>query len=781
MPTDTRDDRKRRYTRGGDTHTTAMERFKVAESAYHEQAQRELDDLKFAARKNQWRDDELNARKAFTAGGGSMGSIDIAARPVLVIDKLRQPIQQLENQQRQANLAVDVHPESLNANQQTADALQGLYRHIQVTSRADQIARFWAYSRALKCGRGVYRVEKVYCDPNPKADDPARFDQEIRISRILNQAGVLLDPFAQEPDWSDGEWAFVKSWIPRKRYQRLHKDSELSSDEADFALIGADAPGWLRTTGNEEQDAVLEVEYWRVEYGEEETITGGDDDEQERTVRTRRVFCCKMNAKETYDEVEWDTDDIPLVPVVANEENIEGDRIWEGLVAPAKDSQRTYNMMTSAFVETIALAPRSPWLATVEQIGPYRAWWMQSNVRNFPFLPYKAVSEAGQPLPPPQRMFGEPPIQALAAGIHQFDANINATTGFFDPSRGNLSAGERSGVALKALQQQSETGNSGYLDNLAQISMTRESQIVLKLIPKVYDRPGRVVTLLGLDNKRSQVMLNTPFVAGPNGQPQQVPLGPTGVPQPPPNVAPEDVRMISLEEGVYGSVVTIGKAHATAAQEGTEAMGALLQAEPQLLQYIGDLYFKHQDWPGAQEIAERFKKLLPPQLQDQAGQPNAQQLQQENAQLKAQMQQLQPFADQNQAKLQQAQLDAQAKLQAAQIDAQTKQQIAAAQEETKRALAAMQVEIERMRAFANSQVAAGKAQADIQRTVISEAAETHRQTQDHLHEAAIGAADLQGETDLSHTAHRHDLESATVSHEQARQLQREAPKPKGVK
>jgi len=730
----------RTLRRGGDVHQLALDRFRLASDAYSNQAKRELDDLKFAARIGQWRPDELEARQALRAGGVTLG-----ARPTLTVDKLRQPIQQLENQQRQANLAVDVHPAGARANLQTAQVLQGIYRHIQVESRADQIARFWAYSRALKCGRGCYRVEKVYAHRTPDPTDPARFDQDIRISRILNQAGVLLDPYAQEPDWCDMEWAFVKAWVPRDRYGVDHPDSELASDDADFSLIGAQAPGWVRFGDNGRCDAILEVEYWRCEYGDPETLTSGEDVEepgyQTRDIRDRKVYCCKLNAKEIYDEIEWDGIYIPLIPVVANEENLDGERIWEGLVAPAKDSQRAYNALTSAFIETVALAPKSPWLATTEQIGPFKTWWDQSNLRNFPYLPYKAQSEGGNLLPPPTRVFGEPPIQAIAMGIREMDANLNATTGFFDPSRGNLSRGERSGVALKALQAQTETGNSGYLDNLAQISMTYEAKVVLDLIPKVYDRPGRLVPLLGLDNQRSSVVVNAPSVPGPNGQPIALPQGPQG-PLLPPGAALEDVSQINLAEGVYTSAVTIGKTQATAATEASEAMGALLQAEPQLLQLIGDLYFKYQDWPGAQEISERLKKMLPPPLQDPAQQQQSTaMLQQQNAQLQQQLQQLGPLADQNQAKLQQAQLDAQAKLQAAQLDAQTKQQIAAAQEETKRLIAQLQLEMTRLKAMADTNIAAGKAQADLAQTVYSEAADTRRQAHQHLHDAALGAAE----------------------------------------
>src|SRR5262245_54158662 len=221
-------------------HRTAMERFRLAEAAYREQSERELKDIKFAARIGQW----TEAERANRAGQNSTSGL-LNARPCLTIDKLRQPIQQLENQQRSANLAVNVHPKGGGANKKTAEILQGLYRNIQVESRADQIARFWAYSRALKAGRGFYRIEKVYAHEQPE-DETSAFDQELRISRILNQAGVLLDPFAQEPDWCDGEWAFVKAWVPATRYAREHERSELANCDDDvFTTIGTTCPGWI--------------------------------------------------------------------------------------------------------------------------------------------------------------------------------------------------------------------------------------------------------------------------------------------------------------------------------------------------------------------------------------------------------------------------------------------------------------------------------------------------------------------------------------------------------
>ena len=40
----------------------------------------------------------------------------------------------------------------------------------------------------------------------------------------------------------------------------------------------------------------------------------------------------------------------------------------------------------------------------------------------------------------------------------------------------------------------------------------------------------------------------------------------------------------------------------------------ILQSNPQLWSVAGDLFIKNMDWPGAQEMAERFKKILDPKV-----------------------------------------------------------------------------------------------------------------------------------------------------------------------
>jgi uncharacterized protein involved in exopolysaccharide biosynthesis len=54
----------------------------------------------------------------------------------------------------------------------------------------------------------------------------------------------------------------------------------------------------------------------------------------------------------------------------------------------------------------------------------------------------------------------------------------------------------------------------------------------------------------------------------------------------------------------------------TKRQEALDAMSMLLQSNPQLWAVAGDLFIKNMDWPGAQEMAKRFAKIIDPKVMD---------------------------------------------------------------------------------------------------------------------------------------------------------------------
>ena len=67
----------------------------------------------------------------------------------------------------------------------------------------------------------------------------------------------------------------------------------------------------------------------------------------------------------------------------------------------------------------------------------------------------------------------------------------------------------------------------------------------------------------------------------------------------------------------YDVVCAAGRLTRLSDRKPLQSMQAILQAAPQLMQVAGDLLVKNLDWPGADELAERLKKTIPPELQDE--------------------------------------------------------------------------------------------------------------------------------------------------------------------
>lgn len=603
--------------------TQAVERLRLAAEADKKQRDREKEDLAFQVPELQW-----SAAAKADRMGSIVNGIPLQARPMLSIPKLDQPIQLVLNQEKSAHLGVQVHALSEDANDDTAEVFQGLYRCIERDSRAN-LARSWAFERGVKAGRGAYRI---LTEPAPGYSETG--DQNIVIKRILYQDAVYFDPFAIEPDWSDGEWAFVTEWVQIAKYKRLYPKSELGSyDETELNDLKGDSPDWINDATGEAR-AVLVAEYFCVE-GE------GDD---------RKVVWRKMNGVEVLKTQDWMGKYIPIIPVIGRELiPFDGERRWTGIYGPNKDGQRLFNHAASTAVESSSTEPRNPYMIAEGQEEGHEQEFLLAASKNLPYVRYKPTTVAGQLVPAPVRTQVDTSKLALAMQMLSMAGDfIHAGTGAFEPTLGQNSPNVKTKGATLALQAQHDQGNSNWLDNLAEISLVYEAKVVLDLIPHVYDRPGRVARTLDIEDESTSVVLNQPFIPGTksnNGvrgkRPQPIADG-----QPLPQGAkPDQVKHYNLKDGTYGVTVSIGKSYKSRVDQGKDELGQLFQAEPQLFGMLGDIYLKFADFPGHKEAAERIKKMLPPPLQEKDQQQDpAMQLQQAQAQLQQMGQQMQEMA-----------------------------------------------------------------------------------------------------------------------------------------
>lgn len=646
----------------------AKKRWKLVQEAESGQREREREDISFQIPENQWTDKAKEQRKG---------------RPMLSVSLLRQPMQLVQNQASAAQLGVDIHPVNENATDELAEIKQGMYRRIERDSNAEQ-ARLWALDRAKQCGRGWYRVVTQW---DEDGDDP--WDQEISIERITAQESVYIDPAAQKPDFSDAEWAFVATWMPRDEFRRKYPKAKAAlTSESEFRDMSEHDPEWVRVKNGKE--AVLVVEYFHKAH-EYETIVGPDGRKREKdnvTVKWCKLAGCE---DEPIEETDWPSRYIPLIPVIGVElQPIDGERRWEGMVRPAMDAQRIFNHGLSQWVEDISRVSKVPVIAAAGQFEGFEKDWEEANVRNLPYLEYNAKIEAlpNVQMPPPMPMQVDGTKMQQSHLVVQEGKNlVQSATAIYDPSLGIGNRNE-SGRKVLALQQQADAGTSNYVQNLAKISMRYEAMVVLDLMPKIYDRPGRITRVLGGEDDTKTVMLNQPFVIDPNtGQPMPAPVDQAG------NPLDHEAKMYDLSRGKYSLSVTVGKSHQTRLQEGAEEVGKILEAAPELMPLIGPTYFRFRDFPGAKEIADLLKQVRDkanPGLGDPKDQQSPQALQ---AQLAAAQQAMQEMQQQIQAMGQALETD-QAKQQAqmakAEMDNAAKVQISQERNQTELLIAQMQ-------------------------------------------------------------------------------------------
>jgi hypothetical protein len=550
----------------------ARERFEDAAAADRDNRLAAEDDLDFFVG-NQW-DDTV---KATRTGLG---------RPCLTINRLPQFVAQVVGDIRINKPAIKVRPAE-DGDEDIANVRQGLIRAIEHDCGAADVYANAAQSQ-VACGIGNFRVVLDY------ASDEV-FEQNIVIKAIPNPFSVVWDPLAFEPTGKDARYCFIVDEMSRKDFEAAWPDAQ-SSD------LTVDQAGWSTT------DTVRVTEYWVMK----ETPALLAMTEGGRTVRAKKsgegytdeagmpvavavsrrgeplVRKSKVRSACRYlitgnavleGPYELPISRLPVFRVQGWEVTVKSRRVRWGLVRFAKDPQRLMNYWRSVSAELLAMAPKAQWIAPGATVEGREQDFRDAHRSGDPLLIYNDSQQ------PPQRV--DPP--AFPAAVLQ-EAQLNAqdmkdVTGLHDASLGAQS-NETSGRAILARDRQGDVATFIYPDNLKS-TIAECGRVTNELIPLVYDT-ARTVRVLGEDESVNLQRINDPT----------------------------DPEALDIANGRYDVVVDTGPSYTTRRVEAAETMMEFLRTFPQAAPFIGDLYVKAQDWPLGEEIGDRLKKMLPPQLQE---------------------------------------------------------------------------------------------------------------------------------------------------------------------
>lgn len=591
-----------------DIHERALKLYDLSIEANADNVENWLDDMRFARMGQQWPENVKRQR-------------ELEGRPCLTLNKLPAFIRQVTNDARQNSPSIKFHPVGDGADKEVAEILDGLTRNIEYTSNAD-IAYDTALDHSVTGGFGYFRIVTDY------ASDDA-FDQDLRIERIENPCSVVPDAFDFGADSANWNYCFITDLYREADFKKKWPKAEVVQFEADTT---DKLPSWF------EDEMVRVAEYWvrdevpatlfKLSTGEvmfEEQYNAIKDilDVQgvsivdQRQTRTHKVTQYIMNGVEILETNPWKGKYIPIVPVYGDEIILEGKRHFNSLIRFAKDPQRMFNYWRTAATELVALAPKAPFIGAKGQFNTDAAKWASANTQTHSYIEYDPVNGA---MPPQRQPFAGVPAGALQEAANSSD-DMKSIMGIYDASLGARS-NETSGRAILARQREGDISTFNYIDNLSR-AIRHAGRILCDLIPKVYDTP-RIIRVLHENGTNKNVKINQEHMPEPDENEMQ-------------EMMQTIPKLYDLTAGKYDVTCEAGPSFTTKREEAASQMLSFIQSFPQAATLIGDKLARNLDWPEADDIADRLKAMLPPQLQGQN--PQVQQLQQQLQQSQQQAQQ----------------------------------------------------------------------------------------------------------------------------------------------
>lgn len=530
-----------------------------------------LEDLRFGYG-DQWPVEIQNSRQ-------------LEARPCLTINETNAYIRQICNEQRKQRPRGKAHPVNSGADEQIAKVVNGVMRHWEVKSHADN-AFDTAFEFAVRMGWGYFRLRTDYTREDS-------FDQDLFFDTVHNPFNVYFDPNSTAVDGSDAERCLITELVPKKTFQQLYP----GADEAQFSGRG---------TGDSDSEWVTKedirvAEYFKVVKEKHDllhlsdgTIVWADEKPPEYMMRHAGIYISgerksykrvvkwqKITNTTVLEERNWVGRWIPVIPVYGAHYVIDGKRIKAGLIRDAKDPQRMKNFWDTSITESIAMAPKAKWVMAEGQDEGHENEWAGANVRALPVLRYKQTDIDGRDAPPPQRQQPEPPPAGAIEAAMGASQNLRSVLGVYDP---NQMPGVKSGKAINAEQQQTDTSNFHFYDNLTQ-SIAFAWRQGLDIIPRILDTE-RVMRIIGDDGRPSLVTVNEGKDTG----------------------AAAEVIKNNMQVGEYDVVMDTGPGYDSKRQEAFATMAQLLTGPlgKEIAEKGADLVVRMIDASGMDVLADRL-------------------------------------------------------------------------------------------------------------------------------------------------------------------------------
>jgi hypothetical protein len=466
-------------------------------------------------------------------------------------------IRPLVNAVKQAPPSIALYPVSPDTDKSSAKVIGGVIRHIEYCSNAQR-----AYTHALEQiaegGLGAWRVT-----PTTKKQKKTTYKQ----MPVQTPYGIQSMP---------------------SKMVVIEDKVELSIEQIDnptnvFFDPSAKLPDFSDANWVIYKNVLSEIDY-------KKDYPNGTASVEDDTVVVYEYWY--FNSKGLVDFVVFDENDVlvhdeleltmlPFVVIAGDKINVDGEVSFKSLTTEIRAPQQEINWLKSEAISTVSQAPKVSFIVDDEAINKVDedAW---ANAATDPdvFLRKKRGSEV-IPVAPPG-----PPSGYMELSNSNIEMARQITGIYPDPST-QAALSNASGKAIAYQQAGSQIQTYHFVDAL-NYGIKRTGEILLDMI-SVYYNDDDIRISMGVDNNY-----------------QHVSIGPTNVP---------GVNNVDLTFNQYGVIISNGPTYSTQKEQFSEQLMKFAQGNPQMMPLIADIVVRYSSIPGSEELADRFRVMLPEPVQ----------------------------------------------------------------------------------------------------------------------------------------------------------------------
>lgn len=522
-------------------------------------------------------------------------------KPAMTFNKLYDVCKKVIGEQRKNKPDLQVRSITGRASQEQIDLRSDLVRTIAYQNQTDLVYQT-AFKSALMMGYGAFQVQLEY-------ETNKSFNQTIRYGLIPDATRVSFDPTALMPHKGDGNFCARNYVLTKEEFGATYPYINNPISYID--------PRTLLDFQWETRDTIVLCDYYQKDWyscmayklsngmfvTEDEweamqpqieilkELNKGSDNKiiqeqiptivMKRQTQDYKIRHYRLVKNAILEFSEWPSRQLPIIFVDGDSHFIEGMQYTRSFIHEAKDAQRFHNYVKSEAAAEIKNRRREQWLGTPDNIKGQEQMWRNPEL------------QMGMLMATPDPKTGTMPQKQQAWEISQSLLSLGQATGQdmreilgFSENE-ELQGRDMSGKARRERKLEGSMSAMVFFDNFNQ-AIEQGGRVVLDLLPVIAGNDERHFIVSKPDGRSESIILNKQKQDG----------------------SWEN----RLEPGDYDIEIDTGPSFAVQKEIALEFFQETLQAAPQTFGLVADLWAKNLDIQYRDQVAERFKTLVPPEI-----------------------------------------------------------------------------------------------------------------------------------------------------------------------